>query len=196
MPVAGKTAAELEKRADYFDKMIRLQARSPALSGLEILWHSHIGMLLSHIYFAVSEAYKGEFLYPDKRTDPTKQAAFTCAAIAVVKPLHSPSSEVDREEYVYMNQMLAMRCACGIVEHPFHARAWVERRRIYKMLERVQLPSTSPIIEEAFGNNGTINTDWKIILSVQEEFSLQSLVNLFVVYKDLKIFKTPPENRE
>jgi hypothetical protein len=159
LPVAGKTLAELQTRAQYFSTMIALQCRSLALSALGIIYHPKAPSLLSHVYFAISEAYKAKFLYPEKGTDPTKQAGLVCATIAVAKPLHSPTKEIDREEYIYMNQMFAMRCACGIVEHPFHLRAWHDRRRFYKQLEKLDLPivhSKQSITTETLLPNGEL----------------------------------------
>jgi hypothetical protein len=190
LPVAGKKLAEVQTRAQYFSRMIEIQRRSPALVALDIRYHPKAPSLLSHVYFALSEAYKAIFLNEGKGTDPTKQAAFTCATISVVKPLHSPTDQIDREEYIYMNQMFAMRCACGIVDHPFHSRSWHDRRRFYKQLQKLDLPVVNPIIDEAVDNNGDITTEWKIKLSNDDEYKLTSLVNQFVVLKDLKIIKS------
>ncbi len=187
MAVAGKSVADVQTRAQYFSRMIALQCRSPALANLGILSHPKAGSLLSHVYFSLSEAYKEEFLYVDKRTDPTKQAALICATITVVKPLHSPTIEVDLEEYIYMNQIFAMRCACGIVNHKFHLRAWADRRRFYKQLQMLDLSVVDPIINEAVDNNGDITTEWKLSLSRDDKYKLKSLINQFVVLKDLKL---------
>lgn len=192
MPVVGKTAAEISTRAEYFQKMIDLQLRSAVMRDLGLLCHPSAASVLSHVYFGLSEAYKGEFLYPDKRTDPTKQAAITCATIAVVKPLRPPFIEIDREEFIYANQIFAMRCSCSIVEHPFHAQAFDARRRIYKQLSLIDLPCTSDIVTEAANNNGQIRSEAVFKLSSVEEYKLKSLVNLFVVLKELKIYKDPP----
>ena len=160
------------------------------MKDLGIIYHPQVSNLLAHVYFALSEAYKGNFLYPERRTDPTKQAAFTCASIAVVRPLHTPTATIDREEYVYINQMLAMRCACGIVDHPVHIRGFDEQRRMYMMLDRLTLPSVAPIVDEAVSNNGGITSDFQIKLTIAEEFNLKALISIFVVYKDLKIYQT------
>jgi hypothetical protein len=191
LPVVGKSPAQISTRAEYFRKTIELQVNSRVLKNLGVRHHPQIPNLLAHSYFALSESYKSEFLYPGKGTDPTKQAALTCATISVVRPLHAPTDNVDREEYLYMNEMLAMRCACGIVAHPVHTRGFDEQRRVYHMLQRLELPSIIPIIEEATANNGEIKSNYKITLSRAEEFALKSLVSLFVVYKDLKIYANP-----
>jgi hypothetical protein len=175
--------------------MIDLQLGSRLMRDLGIVYHPQAPNLLAHVYFALSEAYKGGFLYPDRRTDPTKIAAITCAAISGVRPLHAPTAAVEREEYIYVNQMLAMRCACGIVDHPVHTRGFDEQRRIYMMLQRIALPSIEPIVDEAVSNNGLITSDFQIKLTSAEEFNLKALINLFVVYKDLKIYQTNPPSQ-
>jgi hypothetical protein len=192
VPVVGKTAAELARRAEYFERTLGHFIQSALLRGLTIDYHPKVHNLLSHAYFGLSEAYKGEFLYPDKGTDPTKQAAITCATIATIRPLHAPQPDITNEEYIYMNQMLAIRCGCAIVEHPFHTRAWADRWRFYKMLERLDLPCLRPMIDEAVANNGDLKTQFVFKLSTDEEFKLKSLVNLFVTLKDLKIYRADP----
>jgi len=194
LAVVGKSPAEVATRADYFQKMIDLQLGSKVLKDLGVVYHPRVPELLAHVYFALSEAYKAEFLYPGKRTDPTKIAAITCATIAVVRPLHAPVSTITKEEYIYMNEILAMRCACSIVDHPVHIRGFDEQRRVYKMLQRLQLPSVDQIINEAVQSNGAIASEVQIKLLPQEEFALKALINLFVVYKDLKIFKEAPKS--
>jgi hypothetical protein len=186
MPVAGKTASEISTRAEYFRKMIDLQCRSPAMRDLGLVYHPNAADVLSHIYFGLSEAYKAEYLYPDRRTDPTKQAAITCAAIAVVKPLRPPSAEIEREEFLYVNQMFAMRCSCSIIEHSFHTQAFDARRRVYKQLSLIEFPCTKEAMTEAANNNGQIKSELVFDLSSTEDYKLKSLMNLFVVLNDLQ----------
>ena len=150
------------------------------MGGNQIDYHPKVSDLLAHAYFALTEAYKEEFLYQDKGTDPTKQAAITCATVAAIKPLHAPQSDVDQLEYVYMNQMLAVRCGCAVLSHPFHTHAWSERWRFYKALERIEFPSLRPMIDEAVANNGDLKSDFQIKLSKDEECKLQLMVILFI----------------
>ena len=155
---------------------------------LGLLYHPSVADVLSHIYFGLSEAYKAEYLYPHERTDPTKQAAITCAAISVVKPLRPPSAEIAREEFLYANQMLAMRCSCSISEHPFHTQAFDARRRIYKQLSLIELPYTKEVMTESANNNGQIKSEIVFKLNLNEEYKLKSIVNMFVVLTDLLHF--------
>ena len=185
----------MSTRAEYFQNMTDLQLRSPAMRDLGLLCHPKAPNVLAHIYYGLSEAYKDEFLYPQKRTDPTKQAAFTCAAIAVLKPLHPPFATIDREEFIYANQMFAMRCSCSIIEHPFHAQAFDNRRRFYQQLARIDLPSTNDLIMEAATNNGNIASNVVLKLTSTEEYELQALINQFVVLRELKIYRTPPSQQ-
>lgn len=189
MPVVGKTAAEIDARAAYFLRMIELLTGSSAFNHLEIIYHSNVHYVLAHVYFAMSEAYKSEFLNPGTRTDPTKQAALTAAAICAVNPLRPISTSAVVEEHLYLNQMLAMRCACSIIEHPIHQRSFDEQRRIYLQMQRFVFPSVQPILDEAASNNGDIISNISMTLTRDEEQILKGLISLFVVYKELKIVR-------
>lgn len=191
MPVVGKTALEISARADFFKTAIDIQLAAPAMHGLDLGYHPLMPGILAHAYFAVSEAYKKQYLYPDKQTDPTKQAALTCAAIAFIKPLRPPDSRIQREEYIYVNAMLAMRAACGIVEHPFHQRDFDSQRRFYKQLNLLELPNMASIMSEAAANGGEIKGNVQVSLTRHEEYQLNSLINMFVVLRDMKIYKSP-----
>jgi hypothetical protein len=142
----GKRAADIDARAAFFLQMIELLTGSSAFSHLEIQYHSNVHYVLTHVYFAMSEAYKAEFLNAGKGTDPTKQAALTCAAICAVKPLRPLPTEVVHEEHLYINQMLAMRCACAIINHPIQNLTFDEQRRIYLHMDRFLFPSANPIL--------------------------------------------------
>jgi hypothetical protein len=87
LPVVGKQPADIDARAAFFKRIIELLIGSAAFSHLALQYHSNVHVVLTHVYFALSEAYKAEFLKPGKGTDPTKQAAITCAAICAVNPL-------------------------------------------------------------------------------------------------------------
>src|ERR1700722_1310110 len=108
--------------------MIELLLGGPAFNHLGIQYHANVHNVLAHVYFAMSEAYKTEFLNPGKGTDPTKQAALTCAAICAVKPLRPLPTDEVHEEHIYVNQMLAMRCACAIIDHPIQDHSFDEQR--------------------------------------------------------------------
>jgi hypothetical protein len=185
LPVVGKQAADINARAAYFLKMIELLTGSSAFNHLGLQYHSNVHNVLAHVYFAMSEAYKSKFLNPGKRTDPTKQAALTCAAICAVNPLRPLPTEAVHEEHLYINQMLAMRCACTIIEHPIHERSFDEQRRIYLQMQRFVFPSIQPLLDEAAKNNGEIKSEVAIKLTPPEEASLTGLVALFVAYRGI-----------
>ena len=188
MPVVGKTALDISTRAEFFKDSLEIQIQSPALQGLELVYHGKMPEILAHAYFAVSEAYKKSFLYPDKQTDPTKQAALTCAILAFIKPLRPPDARIQREEYIYVNAMLAMRASCAIVEHPFHTRDFDSQRRFFKQLDLLDLPNVTSIMGEAAANAGEIKANLQITLTRHEEYQLKSLINMFVVLRDMKIW--------
>jgi hypothetical protein len=188
VPVVGKTALDISARAAFFKDAIETQIRAPAMQGLGLVYHDRMPEILAHAYFAMSQAYKRTFLYPDKQTDPTKQAALTCAAFAFIKPLRPPDARIQREEYIYVNAMLAMRAACAIVEHPFHTRDFDSQRRFFKQLDLLDLPNVTSIMNEAAANGGEIKGNLQITLTRQEEYQLKSLINMFVVLRDMKIW--------
>jgi hypothetical protein len=193
LPVVGKTAADIDARAAFFLGMIEKLTSSSAFSSLGIVYHSNIHNILAHVYFALSEAYKGKFLNDGKGTNPTKQAALACAAICAVNPLRPVPGEEVREEHIYMNQMLAMRCACAIINHPVYLRSFDEQRRIYLQMQRYSFPSVRTILDATIANNGYISSNIAISLTPDEEVIVKSLISLFVVYKDLKIMADIPE---
>jgi hypothetical protein len=186
LPIVGKQQADIDGRAAFFKEVIGLLTGSSAFNHLEIQYHSEVHKVISHVYFALSEAYKRQFLHDGAGTDPTKQAALTCAAICAVKPLRPLPTNKVHYEHIYINQMLAMRCACIIIDHPIQFRTWDEQRRIYMQMDRFMFPSVKPILEEAATNNGEIKSNFKITLSPQEEATLKGLISLFEAYKSLK----------
>jgi hypothetical protein len=185
LPVVGKQAADITARAAFFLQMIELLTGSSAFNHLELQYHSNVHNVLAHVYFAMSEAYKAEFLNAGKGTDPTKQAALTCAAICAANPLRPLPTETVHEEHLYINQMLAMRCACAIIDHPIQNLTFDEQRRIYLHMQRFVFPSIKPILDEAAANNGEIKSNLAIELTSTEEAHLKGLVALFVAYKGL-----------
>jgi hypothetical protein len=113
----------------------------------------------SHMGLVFNEAYKSRFLNQGKGTDPTKQAALTCAAICAVNPLRPVPTDEVHEEHIYVNQMLAMRCACSIINHPVYLRSFDEQRRIYLQMQRFVFPSADVILDEAIENSGDIKSN-------------------------------------
>jgi len=189
LPVSSRTVEEISARAGYFTHMLDIQAGAPAFEEIQIEYHPRIPIILTEAYFALTDAYKRVHLSEGRRTEPIKQAALTCATIAVIKPLRPIGSpEIDREEYLYINPMLAMRAACSIVEHPFDRRAFDDRRRFYRSLSLASLPSLDPLIDEANENDGVLSSDWHFVLTQHELRDLNHLISMFAVLADLKIY--------
>ncbi len=85
------------------------------------------------------------------------------------------------------NPMLAMRCSCSIINHPFHKRPFDDRRRVYRAFFGFNLQSIDPILAEARASGGEITSDWEISLVPAEEALLNLLVDDFVMYSKFKI---------
>ena len=83
------------------------------------------------------------------------------------------------------NQMLAMRCACAIIDHPIQNLTFDEQRRIYLQMERFKFPSVQVILDEAAANKGEIKSNVAIELTPTEQAHLKGLIALFVAYKGL-----------
>lgn len=186
MPVVGKSAQEIARRAAYFVEMIELALTSAAYTGKELVWHPEVGNVLAHVYFAMSEAYKRKHLSVGSRTDVTKIAALTSATIAIVKPLRPTNQDLGLEGY-YLNEIFGLRCACSIVEHPH--RNFDDMRRFARVFHGAEWPSVAPIIAEAVEKNGQIITEFEIDLTREEFVKLNGLVNLYVVLRDLKVYQ-------
>jgi hypothetical protein len=190
VPVAGVSSQDILARAGFFEAAIEVALASPAFVGVPLFHHPRIPVVLAESYFALTEAYKYHHLQPGKRTEEIKQAALTAATICVVKPLRPQHGAAATEEMIYCNQMLAMRAACAIVEHPFGSRAFDERRRFYRAIGDFALPAIAPLIAEANANNGELTTEFSFDLSLRERHDLNMLINMFAVLRDLRIYKT------
>lgn len=190
MAVVGVAAEDIVARANYFKQMLDIELASPALRDAELFYHESMPDILAQCYFAISQAYKKIYLAEGHRTDTSKRAALTCAAIVAVCPIRQDpdsNSEEKAAEAAYANPMLAMRCSCSIVNHPFHKRPFDDRRRIYRAFFGFALPSIEPILAEARANNGKIISDWEISLAPEEETLLNLLVDDFVMYSKFRI---------
>lgn len=189
MPVVGIDSAQIDQRASYFREHIRQQIASRSMVPLGLVFHERVPILIAHVYFALSQAYKRKYLKDGNRTDMPKRAAMTCAAISVVDPIRPPIGvvEIDKEEYLYVNQMLAMRVASAMVRHPFVKRPFDDQRRVYRSIAELEFPSVDPILQEARDHNGEIQTDWSIELTSDEEAKINLLIEQFSLYMHFRI---------
>jgi hypothetical protein len=194
MPVPTRDEEELAQRALFFMEILDLQCSSKAYADVPLVYHKSMPNLLAHVHFALTDAFKKEFLKDGHRTDLNKRAAITCATIAYVGPLRpTPGSNIAHSEetlesahYLYANPMAAMRAACSIVPHPFHKRPFDDQHRIFRALRGIELPSVDWIIDESKANNGEIKSDCVVKLSEAEIATLCLLVDDFVVYSYLQ----------
>jgi hypothetical protein len=188
--VVGITADQISARANFFRIAIQKQIESPILTGLSPVFHPRAPEVLVEMYFCISQAYKSVYMDPGRRTDDSKKAAFSCAAICALKPIRCEASEIEKEEFIYINEMLAMRVACAIVEHPFHTRHFDEVRRFYRALQDFSLPSLRGFMQEVRSGDGQIVSEHSISLSVSDRSALNLLINMFSVLKDMRVYNS------
>jgi hypothetical protein len=95
----------------------------------------------------------------------------------------------------YANPMFAMRCACAAIEHPYHKRAFDERRRVYDSLLITRFQCLDAFIEDV--RHGRIrgpedynvaSDKYSIGLTQREMADIERLVLMFTIYGDQKIF--------
>jgi hypothetical protein len=198
VPIEKRKASELSLRADFFRSVIELTLASARGRGVELFYHECHPLLLAHVYFALHDSFKANYVDPKHLSDAAKRAAATCAAVIAVAPLHlDPDKNSDDIDPVndldidYPNPFLATRCASAILPHPFHKKTWDARRRDYCGYTGLAFPSIEPIIEEARQNGGLISTTWPLpTLSPQEESTLCLLANGF---QTAALFQTPEQ---
>lgn len=186
MPVNGVTAADIAVRASFFAKATELLLEGPAFSGCLVEVHLGIHSVIAEGFFALADAYERHHLKPGKKIEPVKQAALTCAVVCAISPLRPTAALVEEEELLYINPMLAMRAACSVIGHPFDKRAFDERRRHYRMVGSLRLPSLAPLIAEANANDGVLSSDFSFDLAMDERHRLNGLINYFTVLNDMK----------
>ncbi len=189
MAVYGVSEADIAARAEYFLHRIEATVNSPALKDAGLIYHERVHDILAHVYFALSQSYKKTCLKEGNRTDSWKRAAITCASVTAVQPIRPPLivNDLDKEEYLYANPMLAMRCACPIVEHVFEKRPFDDQRRQFKSILGLTFPCIEPILIEARKNNGVINREHDVMLSSDEESKINSLIEHFMLFSYLKV---------
>lgn len=187
MPIAGRTAEDLNSRQKYFAEMIEIELASKALRNANLYYHPEMPTILTHIYFALTNGYKQEHIKPGNRTDAAKRAALTCATIAAVKPLrpHPDKNSLDEDAELYANSMLAMRCSCSIVRHQFHKRPFDDQRRIYRALLPFKLDCVENALSQIRAVGGIKDSEIKLELSPEDDSKLSLLVDDFVMYSHL-----------
>lgn len=185
MPILGIEPERILSRAQTIENAANQLLSSPTFSRLQFVFNPASAVVVAECYFALSEAYKGPLLPVGARTQPPKMAAFSAAAIGVVKPIRPPTLPIEDEEYLYVNGMLAMRVGCGFVRHNFNKRSFDDRRRWYKSVQGHYLPSLNPILEEANANEYKISQVYSISLSAAEIAELETLIEAFSLFQML-----------
>lgn len=187
MSVAERSPEDIAARADYFQTMIEMQLSASGFRDTDLLYHPEMPNILAHVYFALTNSYKNLYLNPGSRTDSAKRAALTCVTIAAVAPIRPDpgKNRLDEEAELYANPMLAMRCACSIVRHPFHKRTWDDQRRIYRALINYRLDCVEKVLEKIRKSNGKIDFEVSVDITEEDEAKLNLLIDDFVVYSYL-----------
>lgn len=188
----------IERRAQFLRKMGQRHISTPLLQSVGMKFDDAAALTLSEAYYLLSESYKSYRNEPDHRTANPKIAAMTCAAICAINPLRPPAADFGIVEIRFANPMLAMRCATTIIQHPYHMRAFDERRRIYDELAITHFPCLDPYISDVKAGNkkplenyNTKPDKFSIGISLQEVTKIESFVSRFIVYEQQKIYVSP-----
>jgi len=187
----------IERRAFFFQEMANKHLATPSLKNAGIELRSGHAITLAEAYFLLSESYKSYRSEGEHKTANPKIAAITCAAVCAVNPLRPPKADFEILEVRYANPMFAMRCASAIIEHPWHTRSFEERRRTYDELIAMHFPCLDPFIRDAaqgrkkeLSSYNTKNDKFSVGITFDEITRIESLVNRFIVYQELKIYST------
>jgi hypothetical protein len=188
----------IEKRANFFKNMATRFAAGEAVQKAGIVFNPLHALTLAEAYYLLSESYRSYRMETDHRTATPKIAALTCAAICAVNPLRPPKADFENLDVRYANPMFAMRCAISIVTHPYHLRAFEERRRILDELAITHFPCLDPYLADvACGQKKPLDDynmkldKFSVGISMDEITRIESYVSRFTVFQDQKIFAAP-----
>jgi hypothetical protein len=189
------TGDRITRRAQFFLEMGNKQVGSQSIRNGGIKISIATAQVLAEAYFLLSESYKSYRSEGEHKTANPKIAAMTCAAICALNPLRPPKADFGVLEIRYANPMFAMRCASAIIEHPWHTRSFEERRRTYDELTTLQFPCLDKFIQDVSSGRkrpledyNTKTDKFSIGLTFPEIARIESLINRFVVYQELKIY--------
>jgi hypothetical protein len=189
------THERIERRANFFGQIAREFIQIPSIQAAGITFSDEVALNLAEAYFLLSESYKTYRSETEHRTADPKIAAITCATICALTPLRPPRADFDDLQIRYANPRYAMRCASVIIQHPWHKRAFEERRRTYDELLILEFPCLNNYIADvARGEKkdlelyNTKNDKFSIGITFPELSRIESLVNRFIVLKELKIY--------
>jgi hypothetical protein len=105
---------------------------------------------LIHLFFLMNDPYKRLRLHtPIHRTNDTKKAALTIAAIMAMRPINGPPGSTEKLEQFYANPIFGLACATAIVKKPLFAGVEAEKTHFYTWLDTLRWPSTKPFLMDA-----------------------------------------------
>jgi hypothetical protein len=192
----------IERRAQFYLEIGRAHGSTPLLRSAGVHFDEALALTLSEAYFLLSESYKTYRNHPGHLTAKPKIAAMHCAAVCAVNPFRpndpsaTPLQNYEVVEIRYANPMYAMRCACTPIEHPYHMRAFDERRRIYDELTITAFPCLDPFLADTRADrkkpliqyNTRADEKFSVGISLQEITKIESFVSRFEVYQQQKIY--------
>jgi hypothetical protein len=184
LPFAQRSTAEVNSRADTISKLANRQLWNPRFVELEAQYNTASGRIVAECYFALTEAYKQRWGLSG-RTEGTKVAALTAAAIAVVKPIRPvpQAKKLDDVQWLYVNPSFAIFAAYDGIAHAFYAQDFDERRRLFRSLQQLSLPCIDPIIAEGNATDGKFTTVWQLDPNHPDLAYLDVLVSYFEALK-------------
>jgi hypothetical protein len=102
------------------------------------------------LFFMMSDRYKTLRLHSSEhRTNDTKKAALTIAAIMAMRPIIGPADGATRLNQFYANPVFALACATAIIKKPLYAGVEAEKIQFYSWLDTLKWPSTEPYLRDA-----------------------------------------------
>jgi hypothetical protein len=180
VPFAKRPAAEVSSRADTIKELAIQQLWNPRFVQLEAEYRPVSGKITAECYFALTDAYKARWGLTG-RTEATKVAALTAAAIAVVKPIRpvAAAKKLDDIQWPYVNPSFAIFAAYDGIPHAFYAHDFDEQRRVLRSLRDLTLTCVNPIIEEGNRTDGNFVTVWELDHNHPDLAYLDILVSYF-----------------
>lgn len=102
------------------------------------------------LFFMMSDYYKRLRLKsPEHRTNDTKKAGLTIAAIMAMRPITGPGEIGTNLKIFYANPIFALACATAIVRKPLYAGVESEKVQLYTWLDTLRWKSTEPYLADA-----------------------------------------------
>lgn len=134
---------------------------------------------LIHLFFLMNDRYKQLRLHsPTHRTNDTKKAALTVAAIMAMRPVTSPANPTASLRQFYANPIFALACATAIIRKPLYAGVEAEKTHFYTWLDTLRWPSTEPFIRDA---EAQANTHPEPLAMTPAEVSQIDIITLTLV---------------